>query len=142
MAKKIYRSTKGQEINFDLLARENQNVVAVGNANLNARGDRLGPGGKIIETAEEILQKSAVQQAADPTTSYDQSNPNAVKMVSIKNNVNMATAYEESPARVNVDELKTPAQVVEEIEAQAKSAKEKETVKKQESKRKIVDKED
>lgn len=140
MAKKIYLSTKGQEINFDLLARENQNVIAVGNANLNARGDRLGPGGKIIETAEEILQKAALRQAADPTTSYDQNNPNAVKMVSIKDNVNMATAYEESPTKVNVDELKTPAQVMKETEAQAELIKKNE--KKQENKRKIVDKDD
>lgn len=140
MAKKIYLSTKGQEINFDLLARENQNVIAVGNANLNARGDRLGPGGKIIETAEEILQKAALRQAADPSTSYDQNNPNAVKMVSIKDNVNMATAYEESPTKVNVDELKTPAQVMKETEAQAELIKKNE--KKQENKRKIVDKDD
>ena len=103
MAKKRYMSSKGQEINFDLLARQNQHTVAVGNANLNARGDRLGPGGKIIETAEEILMKAAQRLADDPNTGYDQNNPKAVKMVSIKDSVNMATAYHNAPYQINED---------------------------------------
>lgn len=137
MVKKRYTSAKGQEINFDLLARQNQHTVAIGNANLNARGDRLGPGGKIIETAEEILKNAAQRLASDPNTSYDQNNPKAVKMVSIKDNVNMATAYQDTPIKINEDELKTPVQVVKETEAEIT-----ENAKKTESKRKIVDKED
>lgn len=140
MAKKRYTSAKGQEINFDLLARQNQHTVAIGNANLNARGDRLGRGGKIVETAEEILKNAAQRMAADSSTSYDQNNPKAVKMVSIKDNVNMATAYHDAPVKINEDELKTPVQVVKETEAEAVVNAEK--AKKTESKRKIVDKED
>jgi len=140
MAKKRYISAKGQEINFDLLARQNETVVAVGNANLNARGDRLGHGGRIVETAEEILMKAAERQAADPTTGYDQTNPKAVKMISIKDNVNLATSYQNTPTKINADELKTPAEALK--AARETVAAKQESAKKKESKRKIVDKED
>ena len=140
MAKKRYISAKGQEINFDLLSLQNENMIAIGNANLNARGDRLGHGGKIIETAEEILMKAAQIQAADPTTGYDQNNPKAVKMISIKDNVNLATSYENTSSKINADELKTPAEALK--AARETVAAKEESAKKKESKRKIVDKED
>lgn len=140
MVKKRYISAKGQEINFDLLTNSNQLMIAVGNANLNARGDVIGPGGKIIETAEEILMKATKAQAADPTTSYDQANPKAVKMVSIKDSVNMATAYNNAPVVIDEEQLKTPVEIVQEAEAKVNASKEND--KKKESKRKIVDKED
>jgi hypothetical protein len=49
--------------------------VAVGNDKINARGDKLGPGGKVIETVQEA--------AAD----YYEDNPKAVKTQSIKDDL-------------------------------------------------------
>jgi hypothetical protein len=53
---KIYTSMKGKEIDMEKLALKNELTPAVGNINVNARGDELGPGGKILRTKEEILQ--------------------------------------------------------------------------------------
>jgi hypothetical protein len=52
--KKIYKSALGKEVDIEKLRSMNENTVAVGNARVNARGDELGPGGKIIRKREEI----------------------------------------------------------------------------------------
>jgi hypothetical protein len=54
--KKIYRSANGKIVDMDLLRQRNELTPAVGNARVNARGDELGPGGKIIRKREEILK--------------------------------------------------------------------------------------
>lgn len=55
MTKKIYRSMLGKEIDIDALTAKYETVAAVGNVKVNARGDQLGPGGKIIKKKEEIV---------------------------------------------------------------------------------------
>lgn len=52
----IHTSMRGKVIDLDLLRQKNELTPAVGNAKVNARGDELGPGGKIIRTKEEILK--------------------------------------------------------------------------------------
>lgn len=39
---------QGKQVDMDMLRQRNELAVAVGNARVNARGDELGPGGKII----------------------------------------------------------------------------------------------
>lgn len=57
--KMIYRTMQGKEIDMGKLINQNEMTVAVGNMRVNARGDKLGPGGKIIQTREDLLaQKS------------------------------------------------------------------------------------
>jgi hypothetical protein len=53
---KVYTSIRGKEIDLEKLSLKNETLPAVGNAKLNARGDEIGPGGKIIRTREELLQ--------------------------------------------------------------------------------------
>lgn len=48
-----HRTALGREIDLDKLRIKNENTLAVGNARMNARGDELGPGGKIIKKREE-----------------------------------------------------------------------------------------
>lgn len=55
VGKKIYRSMQGKEVDLDKLRTRNETTLAVGNAKVNARGDELGPGGKIIKKREEIV---------------------------------------------------------------------------------------
>ena len=54
---KIYRTMQGKEIDMDQLRSKNETMPAVGNVRVNARGDELGPDGKIIKTREEILSE-------------------------------------------------------------------------------------
>jgi hypothetical protein len=42
-------------VDMDTLALKNETVIAVGNMNVNARGDKIGKGGNIIKTREELM---------------------------------------------------------------------------------------
>lgn len=53
--KKVYRTANGKVVDMDLLRQRNELTPAVGNARVNARGDELGPGGKIIRKREDVL---------------------------------------------------------------------------------------
>jgi len=56
LGRKIHRSMQGKLIDMDKLRQRNELTPAVGNMRVNARGDELGPGGKIIRKREEILR--------------------------------------------------------------------------------------
>ena len=64
--RKQYKSMQGKMVDMDLLRQRNELTPAVGNARVNARGDELGPGGKIIRKREDVM--------AD----YYRDNPNVV----------------------------------------------------------------
>jgi hypothetical protein len=53
---KLHTSMRGREVDMDKLNLRFENVPAVGNAKVNARGDELGPGGAIKRTREQVLQ--------------------------------------------------------------------------------------
>jgi len=63
---RAYRTMRGREIDMDQLLEKNQTVPAVGNAKMNARGDEIGPGGKVVRKREDQID------------SYYENNPNAV----------------------------------------------------------------
>jgi hypothetical protein len=50
-----YRSMQGKVVDLGQLISKNELTPAVGNTKVNARGDELGPGGKIVRTKEEIM---------------------------------------------------------------------------------------
>jgi glycyl-tRNA synthetase (class II) len=54
---RIYRSAQGQLINFDALILMNEKAQAVGNMQVNANGDDIGPDGKIIKTREQKMKE-------------------------------------------------------------------------------------
>ncbi len=67
LGRKTYRTLQGKELDLDLLRVKNELTPAVGNAKVNARGDELGPGGKIIRKQE------------DAATEYNTTRPDSVK---------------------------------------------------------------
>lgn len=54
---KIYKTANGKQIDLDLLRKRNELTPAVGNYKVNARGDQLGPGGKIIRKREDVIRE-------------------------------------------------------------------------------------
>ena len=64
MAKKAYRTASGKLVDMDTLALKNETVIAVGNMNVNARGDQLGEGGSIVKTREEIMTEHYATKGA------------------------------------------------------------------------------
>ena len=67
--KRIYRTMQGKEIDMEQLMARNETMPAVGNVRVNARGDELGPDGKIIKTREAVL---AEYYDNDPRTVSDE----------------------------------------------------------------------
>lgn len=51
----VYRTMQGKVIDLEKLMRENETLPAVGNMRVNARGDEIGQGGKIVRTREQIV---------------------------------------------------------------------------------------
>tara|TARA_Y100000022_G_scaffold189739_1_gene189280 strand:+ start:862 stop:1251 length:390 start_codon:yes stop_codon:yes gene_type:complete len=54
--KKTYQTFQGKQIDMDTLRQRNELTPAVGNARVNARGDELGPGGKIIKKRDDVIR--------------------------------------------------------------------------------------
>lgn len=50
-----HRTARGTVVDMDRLRLQNETTIAVGNMKVNARGDQLGPGGKIIKTRAQVL---------------------------------------------------------------------------------------
>ena len=55
--KRMYRTMQGRMIDIERLRAANESVQAVGNMNVNARGDVLGPGGNVVTSKETVIQK-------------------------------------------------------------------------------------
>jgi hypothetical protein len=54
---KLYRTAQGRSLDIEKMRLQNEMVPAIGNMRVNARGDQLGPGGKIVRTREEIMDE-------------------------------------------------------------------------------------
>lgn len=67
--KKQYRSMRGKIVDMERLAKKNELTPAVGNARVNARGDQIGSGGKIVKRREELIKEyyDAPQRAVPDT---------------------------------------------------------------------------
>ena len=52
---RLYKTMQGKQVDMERLMSQNELMPAVGNVRVNARGDELGPGGKIIKKREEVV---------------------------------------------------------------------------------------
>src|SRR5579859_5290585 len=66
------RTMQGIDLDITALMAQHDQSIAIGNARMNARGDIIGRGGKIIKKREQIVQE------------YYQKNPKAVKKISLR----------------------------------------------------------
>ena len=55
--KRMYRTMQGRYIDIEKLRGANEDARAVGNMNVNARGDVLGRSGQVVETKQEVVKK-------------------------------------------------------------------------------------
>ena len=54
--RKMYRTMQGRMVDIEKLRGANEQVPAVGNMRVNARGDILGPGGTIVKSKESVMK--------------------------------------------------------------------------------------
>ena len=100
----VYRTMQGKEIDMHKLAMQNEMTVAIGNAKVNARGDELGPGGKIIRKREDILREA---QRAVPDEILVRNNEDFQPAVEIPATVNtvVTSPVEYKSSRKKVDDM-------------------------------------
>ena len=55
--KRMYRTMQGRMVDIEKLRSANEGVRAIGNMNVNARGDVLGHGGQIIKPKESVMKE-------------------------------------------------------------------------------------
>lgn len=70
----VYRTMRGKEIDLDKIMLQNETMPAIGNMKVNARGDELGPGGKIIKRKDDVMAEY-----------YDDNPPVSTPPVEVKN---------------------------------------------------------
>jgi len=66
------RSMRGKMVDMARLAAENATKIALGNAQMNARGDLLGSGGNVVKSREQMARD------------YHSVNPKAVKQIALR----------------------------------------------------------
>jgi hypothetical protein len=69
MTSKVYRTAQGKIVDLGALEVQNEHVRAVGNMNVNARGDKLDADGNVISTRSQQVNRNlnrAVNTAAGP----------------------------------------------------------------------------
>jgi hypothetical protein len=57
MTSKVYKSAQGKSVDLGTIILQNEHVRAVGNMNVNARGDRLDNENRVIETKPRQIQR-------------------------------------------------------------------------------------
>ena len=83
-AKKMYRTMQGRMVDIDKLRSANENVQAIGNMGVNARGDILGAGGKIVKSKDEVMKeyyqspKGMAQDKAEEKTVLPKAKPEVI----------------------------------------------------------------
>lgn len=65
------KSAMGKVVDITSLMRENEEVLAVSNVKMNARGDRLGPDGKVIVPVQQIAKKQKSEVSPIISTSIE-----------------------------------------------------------------------
>lgn len=93
----IRRTAMGNAVDIDQLRLANETTIAIGNARTNARGDLLGPGGKVIKTRAQVMQEYHHLNMKPAADDYDDSHeytPSSQVIVQPKSNVVQRPAQE------------------------------------------------
>lgn len=64
---------KGVPVDMGRYIAQNEDSVAIGNGKMNARGDQIGPGGRVVKAREEVAREY-----------HGRTTPTTVKQVSLK----------------------------------------------------------
>lgn len=54
---KTHRTARGDAVDMDMIRLSNESTIAIGNMKTNARGDQLGPGGKVVKSRAQVMQE-------------------------------------------------------------------------------------
>ena len=96
--KRMYRTMQGRMVDIEKLRAANESVRAVGNMNVNARGDVLGPNNTVVSTKSQQIQQyyEAPRGKVDDTPARSKPTP-ARKTPSQQPTVKQMTPMPEAP---------------------------------------------
>lgn len=130
-----HTSYRGNQIDMELLKFQNQHKVAVGNANMNARGDIIGRGGTVIKTREQLLQeKETARQKPDI-------NPDMLRQMSPQSEASNQSTQDDGFDDSIFENVVQPEPVQNVQQVQVQSTQEEPEIKKAPQKRKSKDSE-
>ena len=69
---KVYRSARGKMIDMDKIKLSQENKIAVGNMKTNARGDKIGTSGEVVQGRNQIMDQA---YAVDTFAPYSPNDP-------------------------------------------------------------------
>ena len=106
---RTYRTMQGRTIDMDKLRSQNELTPAVGNMKVNARGDEIGPGGKILRTREQVVSSYYEKnpKATPDVDNVSSSKPDTV--VKPNNPPSQTMKIEDTPVSSVIEEV-TPEQ--------------------------------
>lgn len=94
MTRKVYRSAQGKVVDLGALQLQNESVRAVGNMNVNARGDIIDSGNRVIDQKTRQVQRQYQKQTNVSSSPVPTSNRSARELKSTQMDTVTDTAPE------------------------------------------------
>ena len=95
--KRMYRTMQGRMVDIEKLRTANESVQAVGNMNVNARGDVLGSGGQVVTSKETIIKQYYEQPKGMVSDTPTKSKPTPAPKAEPAKNVQKMTPVASKP---------------------------------------------
>ena len=67
----VRRTAMGEGVDMDMLRLANETTIAIGNMKVNARGDQLGSGGKVIKTRAQVMSEHHALNMSTQLATHD-----------------------------------------------------------------------
>jgi hypothetical protein len=116
MTRKVYKSAMGRDVDLGALLLQNEHTRAVGNMNVNARGDLLDSANKVIDTKNRRVQRQYKKTTNVSSTTPVHSGTRAAKAAKLEPDVlddfqeDLAPAVEETMT-IDTPVVRAPAPV-------------------------------
>ena len=96
--KRMYRTMQGRMVDIEKLRAANEGVQAVGNMNVNARGDVLGAGGKVVTSKAQVMKQYYEKPKGMVDDTPTRTQPTPAPKVEAKPQVKKMTPVASKPA--------------------------------------------
>jgi hypothetical protein len=110
MTRKIYRTAQGKQVDLGALQLQNENVRAVGNMSVNARGDLVDGWNRPIDTKNNSVQKAYQRQTGnvkdEPVTKQVTIKPSLEEIAKSKPDQDRKTVKSVKPKSLDQEETK------------------------------------
>jgi hypothetical protein len=104
MTQKVYKTARGKLVDMGSLRLQNEDVRAVGNMNVNARGDRIDSQGNIIDSRSQQFQRQVKRTSNVTSGPVYTSVAHAAEAKNANNIPSVEDEFLDAPAEETTDE--------------------------------------